>query len=669
MLKLLSSPSARILDITSPSPAPKSMAETPFPATFLEAVPDAVVVVEPDGTIVQINSQAEVLFGYRRDELIGQKIEVLVPERYRSQHHSRRDTFAQAPKVRRMDEGLDKYGKRRDGSEFPADISLSSVSMGSKTLVLSAVRNISNRKEIEEKLRHVNDALYRITAKEIGEYRARLASIIDSCEDAIITKDLDGTIVSWNKAAERNYGYVSDEVVGKNVSLLAPADRPDEIPSILEKIQRGESVTLFESVRVAKDGRHLNVSVSVSPLRDASGKVVGASAIVRDTTAQKLAGDHLRHAQKMEAIGRLAGGVAHDVNNVLAIVMACTELLRGTDLNAESAEYVANIKDAVSRGAAMTRQLLTFSRKSVFHPQVLDLNQRLMEVTRLLHPLMGDEVEIVIRLRSPSALVEADAAQLDQMVLNLAVNSHDAMLHGGKFMMETTNVQVDETFSELHPAIIPGKYVLLAVSDTGVGMDAATVSHIFEPFFTTKEVGNGGGLGLATVHGIVQQIGGHIRVYSEPGHGTTFRIYLPNAENKVGVETKTEENAEVPKRPGTTILLVEDDPVILRLTQRLLTQHEYTVLEAEDGQAALDVARSYSERIDLVVTDVVMKRMSGPELAERLRISHPELKVIYMSGYTGQRVAAQEVSRAVITLVEKPFTRATLLRTVHEALG
>jgi two-component system cell cycle sensor histidine kinase/response regulator CckA len=458
-------------------------------------------------------------------------------------------------------------------------------------------------------------------------------------------------------------------VVGKNVSLLAPADRPNEIPSILEKIKRGETVMPFESVRVRKDGRHLNVSVSVSPLRDANGKVVGASAIVRDTTAQTLAGDHLRHAQKMEAIGRLAGGVAHDVNNVLAIVMACAELLRGADLNAESAEYVANIKDAVSRGSAMTRQLLAFSRKSVIHKQVLDLNQRLMEVVRLLHPLMGDEVEIVITARSPSALVEADATQLDQMVLNLAINSHDAMLHGGKFMMETANVQVDETFNKLHQAIIPGKYVLLVVSDTGVGMDAATVAHIFEPFFTTKEVGKGGGLGLATVHGIVQQIGGHIRVYSEPGHGTTFKIYLPYAENKIGVETKTQEDAEVPKRPGTTILLVEDDPVILHLTRRLLAQHEYKVLEAEDGQAALDVAKSYLGRIDLVITDVVMKRMSGTELAGRLRISHPELKVIYMSGYTGQRVAAQELSKDVATLVEKPFTRATLLRTVHEALG
>lgn len=541
--------------------------------------------------------------------------------------------------------------------------------MGNRTLVLSAIRDISNRKGVEEKLVQLNDALYQKTAKEIGEYRARLASVVDSCEDAIMTKDLDGTITTWNTAAERNYGYLSDEMVGKNISLLVPADRRHEIPDILEKIQRGENVEHFESVRVAKDGRQLNVSISVFPLRDAGGRVVGASAIVRDTTAQKLAGDHLRHAQKMEAIGRLAGGVAHDVNNLLAIVMTCTELLRGADLNAEAAEYIANIKDAVSRGAAMTRQLLAFSRESVNHPQVLDLNQQLMEVAQLLHPLMGDDVEIVITPRSPSALVEADAAQLDQMVLNLAANSHDAMPHGGKFIIETMDVQVDETVSELHPAIIPGKYVLLAVSDTGVGMDAATISRIFEPFFTTKEVGNSCGLGLATVHGIVQQIGGHIRVYSEPGHGTTFKIYLPNAENKIGVETKTQKDAEVPKRPGTTILLVEDDPMILRLTRRLLAQHEYTVLEAEDGQAALDVAKSYSGRIDLVVTDVVMKRMSGPELAERLRISHPELKVIYMSGYTGQRVATQEVSMAVTTLVEKPFTRATLLRTVHEALG
>ena len=648
----------------------KTMAEAIFSTDLLESLPDAVVTVDRDGTIVQVNSQAQELFGYDRGELIGQKVELLVPESYRRQHHHHRQNFAEAPKTRRMGADLDLYGRRRNGSEFPVEISLSPVPTENGMLVLSAIRDISDRKRIAEELRRANEELHRRTAEQLGEYRSRLASIVDSSEDAIIGKGLDGTITSWNKGAERLYGYTPEEVVGQNISLLAPSDRPDEIPEILRKLARGESIEHHESLRVTKDGRLLNVSISASPLRDASGAVVGASAIARDITAQKRSEAQLRQAQKMEAIGRLAGGVAHDFNNILGIINACNEFLRDRiDPAAEPSLYVENIKKAIERGTSLTRQLLTFSRTSLIQPRLLDVNERLRDISKLLRPLLGDDVEILIVPKSTLAVIEADPGQLDQIVVNLAVNARDAMPRGGKFILETSAVRFDEAFAEQHQTMPAGKYVLIAVSDTGHGMDQATISRIFEPFFTTKETGKGTGLGLATVYGIVKQSAGHILVYSEPGQGSTFKIYLPSAEHKIGIAPKPELETVSPSRQGTTILLVEDDEIMRSLTRQLLQEHGYTVVEANDGKSALEWVESHPERIDLLLSDVVMRRMSGPELVERLSASHPTLKVVYMSGYTGELIAQREVLKRGITLLEKPFTRTALLNTIHATLG
>jgi CheY-like chemotaxis protein len=372
----------------------------------------------------------------------------------------------------------------------------------------------------------------------------------------------------------------------------------------------------------------------------------------------------------MEAIGRLAGGVAHDFNNILGIINASTEFLRDRlDPVAEPSRYVENITKTVERGSALTRQLLAFSRTPAIQPCVLDLNERLKDISRLLRPLMGDDVEVLIVSRSPSAVVEADPGQLDQILVNLAVNARDAMPRGGKFILETRAEKFDEPFADQHQAMAAGKYVLLAVSDTGSGMDEATVSRIFEPFFTTKEMGKGTGLGLSTVYGIVKQSAGHILVYSEPGHGTTFKIYLPSADHKIGLASKPEVETVAPKRQGTTILLVEDDETMRTLTRQLLEEHGYTVIEADDGKSALEWVQSHPGPIDLLLTDVVMRRMSGPELVERLSASHPDLKVVFMSGYTGELIAQRQVLKRGITLLEKPFTRTALLNTIHAALG
>jgi PAS domain S-box-containing protein len=653
-----------------PSPRQEAMVEGPLSNDLLEALPDAIVAVDHDGAIVQVNSLARELFGYDPGELIGQKVELLVAESYRGKHHHHRENYAEAPKTRRMGAELDLYGRRRNGSEFPVEVSLSPISTQKGAFVLSAIRDISDRKRIAEELRRANEELHRRTAEQLGEYRSRLASIIDSSEDAILSKDLNGIITSWNRGAEHIYGYTAEEIVGKNISLLTPGDRPDEISEILKKIARGESTEHYESVRVTKEGRLLNVSISVSPLHDAAGKIVGASAIARDITSQKRAEGQLRQAQKMEAIGRLAGGVAHDFNNVLAIINACREFLRDRiDSTADASLYVDNIKKATERGALLTKQLLAFSRTSAVQPRILDLNERLKDITKLLRPLMGDDVEILVASKSPTAIVEADPGQLDQIVVNLAVNARDAMPRGGKFILETGAVRFDEAFADQRQTMPAGKYVQLTASDTGIGMDEATISRIFEPFFTTKEVGKGTGLGLATVYGIVKQSGGHILVYSEPGQGTTFKIYLPNADHKVGTGSKAEAETVSPKREGTTILLVEDDEIMRGLTRQLLQEHGYTVFEANDGKTALEWVQSHRGSIDLLLTDVVMRRMSGPELVDRLNATHPTLKVVYMSGYTGELMAERDVLKRGITLLEKPFTRTALLNTIHTTLG
>ncbi|HXY51193.1 MAG TPA: PAS domain S-box protein [Terriglobales bacterium] len=637
-------------------------------ASLAETFPEAVVAVDREGTILQINRLTEELFGYRRDELVGQKIEVLVPEPHRAQHHDYRTNFAERPRLRRMGAGLELRGRRRDGSEFPVEISLSPVCTERGVVVFSAIRDITDRKQIEEELRRANRELEQTKNRELLEYQSRLALIVDSSEDAIIGKNLDGVITTWNQGAERIYGYTAEEIVGQHISVLAPADRPEEIPQILEKIRRGERVEQFESVRVAKGGRFLNVSVSVSPVRNPEGIILGASIIARDITAQKRVEDQLRQLQKMEAIGRLAGGVAHDFNNILAIVTACTELLRDRVQGQEAAlEYVDAIRKGTERGAALTRQLLAFSRKQVVQPRLFDLNERLQETSKLLQPLMGDDVEIRLVPRTEAALVDADPGQLDQIILNLAVNARDAMPRGGRFVLETALVEVDEAVARASPPLTTGKYVMLAVSDTGTGMDQQTVSRIFEPFFTTKEMGKGTGLGLSTVYGIVQQNAGTVSVYSEPGRGTTFKIYLPSAEHKVGMISMAAAETAPPRAEGTTILLVEDDEMMRSLTRQMLEEHGYRVLEANDGNAALRQTGA-DRRIALVLTDVVMLGMSGPEFALRLAESDPAVKVVYMSGYTGELVGQTDQLRPGVNLLEKPFTRAALLRAIQRVL-
>jgi PAS domain S-box-containing protein len=736
---------------------------------------------------------------------------------------------------------------------------------------------------------------------------AHLASIVESSDDSITSVSLDGTISSWNKGAERIYGYSASEIIGRRISSLAPPDRPDEIPRILERLRRGERIRAFETVRIRKDGQPIDVSLTISPVMDRSGKIVETAAISRDITAhkqeeelsrrlaqvvdsatelistgdregritfmnqaflravgwseQEIIGKHfrdvvlspnnspdlreriragifeqggwkgeclhchkdgtdfpvylsvgqlkdsagrvignvgivrdlteskraeerfykafhlnpepitiatvsegryldvnesflritgyqrdevigrtslevkfweqpadrarlielleeqgsvrdleitfrakfdeqrialdsadiievdgqksviailkditerkalekqLRQLQKMEAVGQLSGGIAHDFNNLLGVILGYSELLEeGLGRNAKLRKTAQEIKKAGLRAASLTRQLLAFSRQQLLEPTVLNLNTVVADTEKMLRRLIGEHIDITSRLASDLGQVKADQGQIEEVIMNLAVNARDAMPGGGKLILETRNVALDEEYALFHPPTVPGRYVELVMTDTGVGMDAQTQSHIFEPFFTTKELGKGTGLGLATVYGVVKQSGGYVWVYSEPGLGSTFKVYLPRVADGVR-QSASDDRATAPARGSQTILLVEDEESLRTLTRTILEQNGYTVLEASRGNEAIEVARLYGSEIDVLLTDMVMPGMNGHAVARSLALVRPGIKIVYMSGYSG--FGHRGLAESEDILLSKPFTRDTLLRTLDEVL-
>jgi signal transduction histidine kinase/CheY-like chemotaxis protein len=414
-------------------------------------------------------------------------------------------------------------------------------------------------------------------------------------------------------------------------------------------------------------GHPLTAEITVTP-RVEGKAVIGAVGIARDITDRRRLEEQYRQAQKLEAVGRLAGGVAHDFNNLLTAINGYSEVildtLRPGDPLRESLEQV---RKAGERAALLTRQLLAFSRKQVLHPTVLDLNALLADMNRMLGRLIGEDIDLVVRPALDLWQVKGDPGQLEQVVMNLVVNARDAMPTGGKLTVETANVALDATYVAAHPDAHAGEHVLLAVSDTGCGMDAATRARIFEPFFTTKGPEKGTGLGLATVFGIVKQSGGHIEVYSEPGLGTTFKIYLPRYRNGAPAG-KSHAGQKVVARGSETVLLVEDEDGVRKLARLVLQERGYKVLEARHGGEALLICEQYDGTIHLMVTDVVMPHMSGRQVAERLQTLRPEMKVLYLSGYTDDAIVRHGVLEADTPFLQKPFTPDNLALKVREVL-
>ncbi|HYK82683.1 MAG TPA: PAS domain S-box protein [Gemmatimonadales bacterium] len=618
---------------------------------LIEYGADAVVLVTPDGTVLFTSQAAERVLGYAPAELVGHDL----GEHVHPDDGSRlRAMLAEVLKRPGVPRTAEVRAQHRDGAWCVLDaVAVNRLAEPAVGAVVINYRDVTERRQAEEALR---------------DSEIRYRTLVDGVRDVIFALTPDGTITSLNPAFEAITGWPREEWLGKTFEQLV---HPEDLPLALEllgRVMRGEPRPASQ-FRLGTRGGEYRVAEVAATAQRRDEALVGIFGIGRDVTERVQLEQQLRQAQKMEAVGRLAGGVAHDFNNILTAITGYADLL-AEDLPAGDPrrQDAEEIRKSAERAAALTRQLLAFSRQQVLQPRVLDLNALVSELEKLLHRLLGEDVALATELEPMVGHIKADPGQLEQVLMNLAVNSRDAMPRGGRLTIETRNVDLDEAYARDHYPVQPGKYVLLAVSDTGTGMTAEVQAHLFEPFFTTKEKGKGTGLGLATVYGIVKQSGGFIWVYSEVGHGTTFKIYLPRVDEPAGVAAGGTA-APPPVVGGTeTVLLAEDEAPVRAVARQVLERHGYQVLEAASAEAALDIANRYSGPIHLLLTDVIMPGLNGRELALRLATLRPEARVIYMSGYTDDAITRHGVLEAGQAYVQKPFTPDLIARKVREVL-
>lgn len=526
------------------------------------------------------------------------------------------------------------------------------------------VREALNKDLLQTALRY---AIERNRAENsVRQWEKRFEDLFEDSKDILFTMDLEGKVISVNKAAEEVMGWPRSEALQKNIKGLVAPEHAALCNEVMRRIGNGEPLQHFEIAMLRKDGHKVLLEVSARLIRS-NGKKDCVQGIARDVTERRQLENMVRQSQKLEAIGRLSGGLAHDFNNLLCVINGHTELLTEALQPGDPAiRSVTQIRKAADSAAALTRQLLAFSRRQVFHPQVVDLNTIVTETERLLARLIDEHIEFYNALDPALGRVMVDPVQVEQVIINLVLNARDAMPKGGKLTIETSNFDLEENHQSKISQIPAGKYVLLALTDTGCGMDEETQSRIFEPFYTTKEMGKGTGLGLATVYGIVKQSGGFIWVYSEEGRGTTFKVYLPRVASPL-TEPRPGRHIEISK--GTeTILVVEDAEPLRALTKEFLSASGYTVLEAANGDEAIRIAQSHAGTIDLLLTDVVMPRMGGKPLVEQMAQIRPSTRVLYMSGYPNDGIVQAGVLANGVALLEKPFTREILSRRVRQVL-
>jgi two-component system cell cycle sensor histidine kinase/response regulator CckA len=506
-------------------------------------------------------------------------------------------------------------------------------------------------------------------ALQLSERRYRLLS--ETVPMGILLTDKQGRIVDINKQALRMFGYGRRELIGRVIETLLPErlrrSHGESRSGYMKKPEVRPAGTGLDLIARRKDGTEFPVEIALGPLDTEEGVLVSATIV--DITERKKLEAQLRLSQRMEAIGRLAGGVAHDFNNLLTVILGSAEMaLEKLPLDRPDRRKLELIREAGSSAADLTRQLLAFSRQQMFQPRVIGLNEVVEQIEALLRRMIGENIDLAIILEPSLGYIKADAGQIEQVLINLAVNARDAMPGGGRITIEGQNVELDERYREKHQQVVPGQYVMLAVADTGCGMDYATQLRIFDPFFTTKELGKGTGLGLATVYGIVKQSGGFIWVYSELGKGTIFKIYLPRVEQFAQATKKEDPQAPV-IRGCETILLAEDSESLREMTRECLDSAGYTVLEAASGAEALQKAKEFEGTIHLLFTDVVMPAMSGPELARHLAALRPGIKIIFTSGYTNEAIVRQGDISTSCEFIQKPYRPKALARKIREVLG
>ena len=614
-----------------------------------DSVPDPVMVVNEECGIQRANRALAELVGLESSQIIGKHCYEVLHRSDKPREDCPHQCLLKTGTEARSDLEEPWLGKIFDLTTSPLRDS-SGALKGS----VNVLRDITARQRAEEALR-ASEAQFRrfIENLPLGVYRSMP----------------DGRVLMANPALLRMLGYDSwQELAFRNVKGEGfEAGYPRS--AFREQIEREGEAKGLEAAWKRRDGSVIFVRESARAFRADDGRVLYYDGIVEDVTERRRLEEQLRQAQKMEAVGRLASGVAHDFNNLLTIIMGYSDLLlERVSLPDGMRSPVKEIEKAADQAASLTRQLLAFARKQVLQPHIVDLNSLLTNVDKMLRPMIGKNIELVTHLPSGLGRVNADPGQIEQVIMNLAVHARDAMPQGGQLTLEAANVELDSSYASSQESVLPGHYVMIAVSDTGIGMDAETRARVFQPFFTAKQRGEGMGLALATLYGIVRQSEGHIWVYSEPGKGTTFKVYLPRIDQAVEVIAPTQVPVDDLSRGSETILLAEDEEAVCSLVRGVLESRGYDVLETKGANDALEIGERHKKHIHLLLTDVVMPQMSGKELAEHLAPLHPETKVLYMSGYADHAVVQHGLLNPGTVFLQKPFTPAALARKLREVL-
>ncbi len=622
--------------------------------TVFDNLTEGIIVLDNQNKLVQVNPAAIRILGLPEDvaslELVGKTFGtcthngvVLRPEEWPSARALRGD-FVENLEV--------ELHSRHTGTSLLVEISTAPILNAAG----KAVQTIITSRDVSER-------------KRTDEARARLAAIVDSSQDAIIGKDLNGVVTSWNQGAEKIFGYGSGEMIGQSIQLLLPPGHEDEEEGILERIRRGETVEHLETVRQRKDGRLIQVSLMISPIRYGNHTIVGASKIARDVTAMKVLERQWRQSQKMEAIGQLTGGIAHDFNNLLAIVIGNLGLMERLIVGNEAAmKRLKPAQKAASRGSELTRRLLALASKEDLNPANTRIEDAVQETVELASRVLGPEINIVTNFDPSVPAIFVDCAGLGSALLNLAVNARDAMPKGGTLTFATKLIDLDESSNSVRMGELqPGAYARISVSDTGHGMSKEVLERALEPFFTTKGRAKGTGLGLAMVYGFARQSGGTVRLYSEVGFGTTVRLYLPLA-GEPAPAVREISPLDVPVHGGGTVLVVDDETELLEIAQTYLTEMGYTAMRADNAASALNTLALHRE-IELMITDVLMPGgMNGVELAKEARELCPGLKVIFSTGYPSDALVERSGLRFDGPLLRKPYRRAEFVTIIEHAL-
>jgi PAS domain S-box-containing protein len=633
---------------------PYSSEETRLHAVVNTAV-HGVILIDSRGTVLMFNPACEKLFGYRADEVIGQNVKMLMPSPYHEGHDGYISRYLQTGQAKVIGIGREVTARRKDGSTFPMDLQIGEARENGTVAFVGIIHDLTERNRVERALQ---------------ESAMRLKAVVDTAVDGVILIDSRGAVQMFNPACEKLFGYRADEVIGHNVKMLMPASYRDEHDSYISNYRRTHEAKIIgigrEVTGQRKDGSTFPMDLSVGEAKQEGGSVfVG---MIHDLTSRKRTEEQLVQAQKMEAVGQLSGGIAHDFNNLLTVVIGNAESL-STALKArpDLKQLADMIAAAGERGAELTRRLLAFSRRQVLQPVKINANQLIDSMQRILRRTLSEDIEIRMSLADELWPAFADPTQLESAILNLAINARDAMPDGGGLTVSTANITLDEPYRDRHLEVKPGNYVLIAVTDTGHGMAADVVERAFEPFFTTKEVGKGSGLGLSMVYGFIKQSNGHVTIYSEPGLGTTVRLYLPATSVVV-------ERVVLP-RPGDdvragreAVLIAEDDPFVRAYVVASLEELGYRTVAADDGREALKRLKDGLE-VDILFTDIVMPGgMNGWELAEQAQKVRSGLKVLFTSGYALESLVARGRIQPDVAILNKPYRKADLARLLRDVL-